>query len=97
MGNGALPAIIGRDHYFNFLSHWFVLANGQSSCVGSHAPHGSDRRFLRDESQSSHGVWGKPGPPSLLPTLSWCGGWEGVGSLSTGSPSGGGSGTCTSA
>ena len=38
--------------------HWFVLANGQSSCVGSQAPHGSDRRFLRDESQSSHGVWG---------------------------------------
>ena len=29
----------------------------------------------------------------LLPTLLWCGGWEGVGSLSTGSPSGGGSGT----
>ena len=26
-----------------------------------------------------------------------CGGWEGVGSLSTGSPSGGGSGTSTSA
>ena len=35
-----------------------VLANGQSSCEGSLAPHGSDRRFLRDESQSSHGVWG---------------------------------------
>ena len=29
--------------------HLVVLANGQSSCVGSHAPHGSDRRFLRDE------------------------------------------------
>ena len=26
--------------------------------MGSQAPHGSDRRFLRDESQSSHGVWG---------------------------------------
>ena len=26
--------------------------------MGSHAPHGSDRRFLGDECQSSHGVWG---------------------------------------
>ena len=37
--------------------HRFVLANGQSSCVGGQAPHGSDRRFLRDECQSSRGVW----------------------------------------
>ena len=26
--------------------------------MGSQAPRGSDRRFLRGESQSSHGVWG---------------------------------------
>ena len=49
-----------------------VLANGQSSCEGSQAPHGSDRRFL-------------------FPFLRvWVIG--GVGSLSTGSPSGRGSG-----
>ena len=50
-----------------------VLANGQSSCVGCYAPHGSDRRFFRDECQGSHGVWGNldhPGPLSCVPMLS---------------------------
>ena len=71
-----------------------VLANGQSSCVGSQAPHGSDRRFLRDECQfsSSHGVRGNLDLHLSLPFPSGLGVIGGVGSLSTGSPSGRGSG-----
>ena len=48
------------------------------------APHGSDRRFLRDETVSGV-TW-----TSFTSSHLGCGGWEGVGSLSTGSPSGGG-------
>ena len=71
-----------------------VLANGQSSCEGSQAPHGSDRRFLRDECQSfsSHGVRGNLDLHLSLPIPSGLGVIGGVGSLSTGSPSGRGSG-----
>ena len=71
-----------------------VLANGQSSCAGSQAPHGSDRRFLRDECQSSssHGVRGNLDLHLSLPIPSGLGVIGGVGSLSTGSPSGRGSG-----
>ena len=71
-----------------------VLANGQSSCEGSQAPHGSDRRFLRDECQSSssHGVRGNLDLHLSLPFPSGLGVIGGVGSLSTGSPSGRGSG-----
>ena len=71
-----------------------VLANGQSSCEGSQAPHGSDRRFLRDECQSfsSHGVWGNLDLHLSLPIPLGLGVIGGVGSLSTGSPSGRGSG-----
>ena len=70
-----------------------VLANGQSSCEGGQAPHGSDRRFLRDECQfsSSHGVRVTWTSTCLFPFLGvWVIG--GVESLSTGSPSGRGSG-----
>ena len=73
------------------------LANGQSSCEGSHAPHGSDRRFLRDERQSSHGVRGNLDLHLSLPIPSGLGVIGGVGSLSTGSPSGRGSGRNTPA
>ena len=71
-----------------------VLANGQSSCEGSQAPHGSDRRFLRDEGQSfsSHGVRGNLDLHLSLSIPSGLGVIGGVGSLSTGSPSGRGSG-----
>ena len=71
-----------------------VLANGQSSCEGSQAPHGSDRRFLRDECQSSssHGVRGNLDLHLSLPIPSGLGVIGGVGSLSTWSPSGRGSG-----
>ena len=71
-----------------------VLANGQSSCEGSQAPHGSDRRFLRDECQfsSSHGVRGNLDLHLSLPFPSGLEVIGGVGSLSTGSPSGRGSG-----
>ena len=71
-----------------------VLADGQSSCKGSQAPHGSDRRFLRDECQSfsSHGVRGNLNLHLSLSIPSGLGVIGGVGSLSTGSPSGRGSG-----
>ena len=61
---------------------------------GSQAPHGSDRRFLRDESQSScsHGVRGNLDLHRFLSIPSGLGEIGGVGSLSTGSPSGRGSG-----
>ena len=75
-------------------SHRDELANGQSSCEGSQAPHGSDRRFLRDECQSfsSHGVRVTLDLHLSLPIPSGLGVIGGVGSLSTGSPSGRGSG-----
>ena len=60
------------------------LANGQGSCEGSQAPHGSDRRFLLDLHLS-------------LPIPSGLGVIGGVGLLSTGSPSGRGSGRNTPA
>ena len=62
-----------------------VLANGQSSCEGSQAPHGSDRRFLRDECQfsSGHGVRGNLDLHLSLPFSSGLGVIGGVGSLST--------------
>ena len=37
---------------------WCRRIYQHSSCVGCFAPHGSDRRFLRDECQGSHGVLG---------------------------------------
>ena len=43
-------------HHDSTSCHWFVLAHGQSSCVGSEAP--TDRRFFCDEYQSSYGVSG---------------------------------------
>ena len=65
--------------------HCCVLANGQSSCEGSQAPHGSDRRFLRDECQSfsSHGVRGNLDLHLSLPIPS---GLEVIGGVGLGHP-----------
>ena len=52
---GPSSAIISCDHYFNFLSIGLSRLTVKVRVCGSQAPHGSDRRFLRDESQSSHG------------------------------------------
>ena len=77
MGNGAQPATIGCHHCFNFRSIAWVLANGQSSCEGCYAPHGSDRRFLRDECQVSHGVWGNLDLLRVFPCFRVCVTWRG--------------------
>ena len=92
------------SHAFGYVSHGGVgsLANGQSSCEGCYAPHGSDRRFLRDECQGSHGVWGNLDLLRVFPCFRVCVTWRGGivrnrHKKSTGSPSGRGSGRSTSA
>ena len=97
MGNGAWPAIIGCDHYFNFpsigLSRLTVKVRVRVAKLHTDQTVGSSVMKARVVTVS--GVTWTSFTSSY--TLSWCGGWEGVGSLSTGSPSGGGSGLCTSA
>ena len=96
MGNGASPAIIGGDHYFNFpsigLSWLTVKVRVWVAMLHTDQTVGSSVMNARVVTVS--GVTWTSFTSS--PTFG-CGGWEGVGSLSTGSPCGGGSGTSTSA